>query len=129
MLKYYFEPRRTSLPSQARGTLSVQFSVLLNLLEELCTSKRWKKNVGIACLWRIQIPHFQVYGRNLKLASFSQLCGCNVWRLILASLVSMHCSGTPEQEEDSVVLIFTAWWSMKILFAYTPTSHVEENFI
>lgn len=31
------------------------------------------------------ISEIQVYGRNLKLATFSQLCGCNIWRIFLDS--------------------------------------------
>lgn len=58
------------------------------------------------------ILKIQVYGRNLKVATFKQLCGCNTSRIFLDSYLSMHFTGTSEQEDDLVVLTWTAWWSL-----------------
>lgn len=47
--------------------------------------------------------------RNLKLATFSQMCGCNIWGLFLDSHQPVHFTDTSEQEGDFVVLTCTAW--------------------
>lgn len=58
------------------------------------------------------ILQIQVYRRNLKLATFSLLCGCNIWGIFLDSHLSMHFTGTSGQKDDLVVLTCTAWWSL-----------------
>lgn len=77
------------------------------------------------------ILKIQVYGRNLKLATFSWLCGNNnIWGILLDSHLSMHFTGTSGQEGDLVVLTCTAWWSLGTFWvSCIPMSHVQKNFI
>lgn len=86
--------------------------------------------VGTVCIdsafWEKFLPHYQfknsVYGINLKLTMSSLLCGCNIWGLFV---------NFPEEEGIFVVLTFTVWWFMRILWfiLLSPTSHVQQNFI
>lgn len=50
------------------------------------------------------ILKIQAYGRNLKVATISQFCQCDIWGFFLHSHLSMHFTGTSEQEGDLVVL-------------------------
>lgn len=117
LAEYYFELSTASLPPHARGNpFWLSFIIPSNFLKSYRTSKRWKKSMSVYYVYQegrfslsrkslIGVPlKIQVYGRNIKSVTFSQLCGYNIWGIFLDSPLPMHFTGMAPQDRRVTLL-------------------------